>query len=220
LITQNETPERELGYIFSPKRYPHAPGYPRLGVLLRQSPSLKHFDPETVQFTIARRKEHLGILDLFHPWPYGVDYQVCSGPIILVDRYGKTVEAFSFGGKLRISSGVYITVCLLESPAPILDITPSDPTLLSFVEEIQIILAARRADWLPKTEEYERRLIAVDPMTLYMACLQALKNKLEQFPHKEVDEILPLTHFIHEEIEALHESRLWPLWLPSLEELV
>lgn len=219
MITKNEE-ERGLGYIFSPKRYPHAPGYPRLGVLLRQSPSLQHFDPEGVHFTIAKGKEHLSKLEVYHPWPYGSDYQVCSGPIILIDRYGKTVEAFSFGGNLRISSGEYTTVCLLESKAPILDISPSDPTLLSFVEEIQIILAERRATWLPKTEEYEKRVIAVDPMTLYLACLQELKNKMEGFPHKEVDEILPLTHFVHEEIMALHESKLWPLWIPSLEDLI
>lgn len=220
MVTGNETPEKELGYIFSPKRYPHAPGYPRLGVLLRQDPSLKHFDPEKVQFTIARHKNQLSLLEVFHPWPYGTDYQVCSGPIIMVDRFGKNAEAFSFGGRLRISSGEYTTVCLLESQAPILDSTPSDPTLLSFVEEIQIILAERRAEWLPKRDEYEERLIALDPMTLYLACLQALKDKLEQFPHKEVDEILPLTHFVHEEIAALHESKLWPMWIPSLEELI
>ena len=153
-----KTTESHLGYIFYPSDFRHSPGYQRLEVRIRSLPTNLHYDPERVSFPIVIENGMKETLKIFHPWRYAPEYQVCAGSIVLEDRKGKQVEAFTFGGNLQIRTQDEITICTFESEAPILEMGTDDPIQELLIEEVDILLAERSAAALPDAFEFEQRL--------------------------------------------------------------
>jgi hypothetical protein len=108
--------------------------------------------------------------------------------VIIEDRIGKAVEAFTYGGSLEIDTNEERTLCTLVSPASILDLSAEDDSLTRLpvthllAQETEILLAERRAAWAHNPEQYDRRLAGSDPASLYAACLQAILEKYRRFP--------------------------------------
>jgi hypothetical protein len=100
------------------------------------------------------------------------------------DWKGKKEETFTFGGRLKIESTVKMTTCSLTSSAPILEISGATPLHALFIEEIEILLAERKAAYLSH-HEFEVHIIKAHPLKLYRACLEALIMKFENLPHKD-----------------------------------
>ncbi len=223
-MPQKKTPqEEEWGYIFYPRAYPHAPGHPRLDITIPETPTGRHFDPVTVHLLI-RARPHIttgGIetIMLHHPWPYESHFQACAGRIIIDDRYGKNVEAFTFGGNLTVLTQESETRCVLESPAPILELISTSSIAIALAEETEILLAERRAERLPDIEAYEQSLANVPPSDLYIACLEKIRQKHEHVQHL-TEETHQLIRFIHDEIQALKRQQLWPVKVPTLAEVL
>ena len=145
--------QQELGYLFWPKPYSHSPGHPRLDINVSESPSNMHFDPEEVHLSVVScsRRDYsrpIESLTIHHPWPHESECQVAAGTVIISDRKGKKVEAFTFGGILHIYPNKTFTECCIESDAPILELIEYNPIVMTLVEEVEIILAKRRAAWL------------------------------------------------------------------------
>jgi hypothetical protein len=224
-MTDKENKAAEFGYYFFPKRYPHAPGHPRLEVNLIDAPTFQHYDPEYLDIPVAR---HIGagqtprveVLKIYHPWTLKGEYKVCAGPVVLTDRLGKEVEAFSFGGGIRIQMEENYTTCSLESPAPILEIKGGEDISRILAEEMEVILAERRAAWIPNEEDFERRLTEADPLQLYIAGLDFLREKYEKNSHKELPHTYHFLNFIREEIDALRKSGSWPFLVPRIDKLL
>ena len=220
-MTQQDVPVgMELGYFFHPRERPNAPGHPQLDVLMRSVPTEKHFDPEQLSLTVASEHRGTEFLRVHHPWSWLEQYRACAGRVILQDRKGKKVGAFTFGGDLRIESEEMLTACFLTSPVPILELigTSSIPVLLA--QETEIIFAKRRADWLPDNSTFKDRLTAANPFTLYCICLEALNEKFERYPSRGDEFIQQFVQFIRVEIKTLHELHEWPLYVPMIDELL
>ena len=213
---QGNLKKRDYGYYFHSREYSDSPGHPRLDVLLRSVPTGKHFDPEKLSITVASEQRCTEFLRVHHPWPAQEQYRACAGRVILQDRKGKKVEAFTFGGDFWIESEEMLTACVLTSPAPILERTgtSSIPELLA--EEVEIIFAERRAAWEPDQSTFKDRLRATDPFTLYCICLESLIEKFERYPSKEDEFVQQLIHFLNTEIKTLHELDKWPVSLPTI----
>jgi hypothetical protein len=211
---------REYGYYFHSREHSDSPGHSRLEVLLRSVPTGKHFDPEKLSLTIASEQRGAELLRIHHPWPGQEQYRACAGRVILQDRKGKKVEAFTFGGDLWIESKETLTAGVLTSPAPILERTgtSSIPELLA--EETEIIFAERHADWEPDDSTFKDRLTAADPFTLYCICLESLKEKFEQYPPREDEFIQQFVHFLNTEIKTLHELDKWPVSIPTIADVL
>jgi hypothetical protein len=212
--------ERYYGYYFHSREHPDSPGHPRLDVLLRFIPTRKHFDPEKLSISVA--SEHLGIelLRVHHPWPGHEKYQACAGHVILQDRKGKKVEAYTFGGDLCIEPEETLTACFLTSPAPILEINGISSIPILLAEETEIIFAERRADWEPDHSTFKDRLTAADPFILYCVCLEALKEKFERYPSRGDEFIQRFVQIINNEIKTLHELDKWPVSIPTIAEIL
>lgn len=210
----------EYGYYFHSREHSDSPGHPRLDVFLRSVPTGKHFDPEKLSLTIASEHRGTESLKIRHPWSWLKQYRACAGRVILQDRKGKKVEAFTFGGDLRIESEETLTTCYLTSPAPILELmgTSSIPELMA--EEMEIVFAERRARWEPDHTKFYDRLAEVDPLTLYFAFLEALKGKFEPFTVLGDELVQQFAHFIQHEIKALQDLHEWPIYLPTIDELL
>lgn len=199
----NRTPsvQHELGYYFHPRRDPNAPGHPRLDVVLRPAPTHLHFDPEWVRLGVASTHGGIETLTAHHPWRgLGRRYRACAGQVTWADRKDKTVKAFTFGGELRIESEEAHTICVLTSPAPIIYFVRGNfvPTMLAI--EVGTLLAKRRAEWVHDLGAFEKMLVAAAPLALYRACLEALKEKFQNFdPGAQNESIRQFVRFLDRE---------------------
>ncbi len=90
-----------------------------------------------------------------------------------------------------------------------------------FANEVEILIAQRRAAWDPEhPHRFEEHLAQVDPVDLYVACLQELKTKFTgNYPIND-----PVYHeFVHllgQEIEAFKQNARWPTLVPKLADLL
>lgn len=210
--------EPDLGYIFFPSELPHHPGHPRLDVILTKVPTERHFDPLKVQFQIVSSPNHVNHLTIHHPWTVGEKYRVAVGRIFIRDRIDKTVEAFSFGGELKIFSDQNRTICALTSPAPIFDLYTAHNLPMWLTAEAEILLAQQRAlGLLHHDAEFDTHLSSLDPLLLYASCLQALQERSWPVPDEVYGEG---PHFVEAEIKRLQKAGEWPLLVPNLAELL
>ncbi len=192
----------ELGYSFLPTAKSPDIGYTQLNVVIRPAPTERHFDPEVVVCTVAIVG---GVMNLrvHHPWILDTTYRVCAGHICLEDRKGKQVTAFTFGGELRIDSNEHRTACCFISPAPILEHSRQRDTLEVLLgEEAEVLFAERRAAARNQEDGFDRRLAAADPQQLYLACLAALRDKIDRWPSWEEPLHLEFKHFLHAALAA------------------
>jgi len=208
-----------FGYwYFYPSEY--APRASRLEVNIAETPTEEHFDPQRIHFLSVSGEKFLEDLKVTHPWTYKDDYQICAGLVQIIDLKDKTEEALSFGGRLRIESHDSYTACILESSAPILEITGANPIIRKFVDEIEILFAERRAEWASKEEIFERRFIQADPLELYIAVLNSLIHKYERVGYKDHFHIQEFLSFLHKEAERLETENQTKLPAHSLEEIL
>ena len=124
------------------------------------------------------------------------------------------------GGSLEIETQDTWTACILTSPAPILEITSNEAVEEIFIEELEILLAERKAALLYETNDFDARIINAHPLELYTSMLNALIDKFDHNHHKEYPQVLELINFLHDEKRRLQDESLLPLFTPSLEELL
>ena len=217
--------EPDLGYRFLPRIYPQSAGHPRLEIKISKAPTERHFDPEIVNLlvfssTTHRHTQGIEHLKVYHPWSYQASYQVAPGMLIISDRKGKKVEAFTFGGGLKIDMDDESTKCIIESGAPIIEIDMIESTVMMLVEEVEIILAKRRAIWGHDEGEFESRLVNIPPSQLYATCIEELTMQFEHDHSGEMTEYHDLYEFILAEKLGLKNEGLWPERLPSISEIL
>ena len=215
----NTQQENKFGYWFYPPDSHHAPGGNRLDIIIKEIPTDQHFDPKFINLPI-KSKGGIEALKFHHPWIFGKKYQVCTGLVEMIDRKGIKEEAFTFGGNLTIDSKDNFTLFILESPAPIIDINAADQVKITFVEEVEILLAERRAALLTNKNAYESHLVDINPLNLYVTCVHTLIGKYEQMNHKENPENIGFLNFLHAEIRRLKDEKLAPSFIPSLEDIL
>lgn len=229
----NPSLQQDFGFLFlsssESKLSTHSDfhGHPRLEVHLNDQPSFEHFDPEHVEFTAkipsGTSVPYLDDMSLFHPWAGGSAFEVGCGHIFIYDRKGKKVDAFTFGGTVHLQVGKGLTIAVFESPAPILEVTPVNPAVDLFVDEVEILLAMRRAAWLKKTSNihaYETRLALANPVDLYVACLLDVEKRLTHSHGGEDAKEMHLRCVIRAELQALKNTGVWLGVEKGLDEVV
>jgi hypothetical protein len=173
----------KIGYLYHYPRIDHPTDNFRLDIHITSEPTNQHFDVLRLQLPIKTDEEYSKPLKVTHPWHYQKGAEVSPGVVIMEDRKEKKEEAFTFGGKLTIDDQDQQTFCVLVSAAPIIEISGARPANRQFVEEVEVILAEKRANYASHYE-YEKQLNKTNPLELYIACLNALLKKYEHFQHK------------------------------------
>ena len=107
-----------LGFLASPD-LPDRPGPAYLIVALREAPTLRHYDPEAIEYWVTeggcgRRRT------LSRQTRLPIDIDFSWGLIRIVDRLHVTNEYLTFGGRLVADSIDGVVVAVLTSPAPLL----------------------------------------------------------------------------------------------------
>lgn len=108
----------DWGFLANPDLPDHpGPGY--LLVALREEPTLRHYDPETVDFWESRAGRGVrATLDLTTPMP--LDHEFAWGQIRIVDRLAISNEWLTFGGHLSAAWVDGMIAAVFVSPAPLL----------------------------------------------------------------------------------------------------
>jgi len=107
----------DWGFLAHPD-LPDVTGDAYLLVALRDEPTHRHFDPETVEVWVTRggRGERIEITRATSPF----DSEFTWGTISITDRLGVSNEYVAFGGHLTVAVVGDMTVVILVSTAPLL----------------------------------------------------------------------------------------------------
>ncbi len=156
----------DLGFI-ARSDLPDGPGPAYLLVAMRPEPTLRHYDPERVEYWVsaggfgARR-----ILTRRTELP--VDVAFSWGPIRIVDRLNVSNEYLTFGGHLAAAAVDDATIAVFTSPAPLLrrgghsqGWDHGAEILGAFFGRLLVAV-----DYLPG---FEARLARADPLVRYAA---------------------------------------------------
>jgi hypothetical protein len=108
----------DLGFLAGPD-LPDRPGPGFLLVALRAHPTLRHYDPERVEFWATARGHGVRRI-LTRATPVPVDGAFSWGLIRIVDRLDVTNEFLTFGGHVSAAVVEDATVAVFRSPVPML----------------------------------------------------------------------------------------------------
>lgn len=210
----------ELGFVFYPAADPQSAGHPRLDVNLYETPTGEHFDPHTLSLVVSDPLKGIHRLTLYHPVD-ATEYQVCLGRIILVNFADKAVEAFSFGGLMKIHNYPDHSLCQLTSSAPIFDMGQFAEDEMELVCQFEAELARLRAAWHREDVEFEQRLAAFDPKTLFLALTVSVQQRMRQIPASSRDDHYWQTlHTISSAVRFIEPNGQLPANSPALAALL
>jgi len=211
----------ELGYHFYPSEMGHPLAHSRLDISLFAHPTERHYDPERADFQVAGLdggREHLAIT---YNWHGSKSYRVCVGRILLHDRKGKLVEAFSFGGELTITNEEDLTLCVLTSTAPILNLVTPQTAATRLVGEFEAVLARQEAVWGHHPHTFQKKLASLDPHTLFVAGLVSMSHAYTDIPPAARNgNVREEDHIVHEMMSAMKGHGSWPTEAQDLQTLL
>lgn len=199
------TREDFFGYRFHRADPPLDWGSTALVVSLNAQPTGEHYDPETFRLHTTGASKRLDYSILRQPWSGPDHLQVVLGDVVMNDRRGKTVEAFTFGGDARIDNDGAATRCTLTSPVPIIDLRDKHAEVLMLAEEAKALLARRQAAWEHDPEQYEERIAKADVEELFFAILKALEQNFSTIPPEYGSEARSFLTFLRKQIEQAPE---------------
>ncbi len=213
--------QTDLGYHFYPSEHPDLPGHLRLDVTIYREPTLEHFDPKKASFEVADPELGIEHAHIKHPWPGPERLQATAGYIRLLDRRGRVVEAFTFGGSLEVEVHPDHTRCSLVSPAPIFHVTDKQDLPALLVTEFEALLAIRRAGWSGADVDFNRQLAGLPPLVLFAVGLDEVEARLQQSSVTlRGDQYWQMRHVVNELRRQLQEAGNWPDPLPALADLL
>jgi hypothetical protein len=221
MANQQENNEHNyLGYLY---HYPNfnKPTPFQLDICLTEKPTEKHYDPKNVSVSVVSDDQENIIeqMKIVHPMSSSKDRRFCPGVVRMVDRKDKVEEALIFGGNLSIQSEETATFLIFTSTAPIIKITNTTKMDEMFRDEIEILWAERRAYWLSQPEEFDRRLVSVDPLVLYRASLNALIEKYENLRHYDPQGI-DVMHYLQTRITRLNKAGFKMVPEPQIKDIL
>jgi hypothetical protein len=156
----------DLGFLSS-SDLPDRPGPAWLLVALRDAPTLRHYDPEAVEYWVSQHERGVR-RTLTRDSRLPIDEDFSWGLIRIVDRLHVTNEYLTFGGRLRVDEVHGAVVAVFTSPAPLLrrggHSQAWDPGAESLGAYFSRFLLA--VDYAPG---FEARAARADPVTRYAA---------------------------------------------------
>ena len=166
LRRRRSRPGRALGVPCLPG-LPDGPGPAFLLVALRPAPTLRHYDPEAVDYWVTEDgRGSRRTLTHDTPMPQSEDFS--WGLIRLVDRLGVSNEYLTFGGHLDAALIDDVVVAAFASPAPLLRRGGHSQGWDHGADAIGAFFARMMVavDFKPG---FERSFAAADPLTRYAA---------------------------------------------------
>jgi hypothetical protein len=171
----------DLGFLLVPGP-PLEVGRSYLFVAVRPTPTLRHFDPERVDYWVTREG---------HGVPASIDWPSREpltgdhswGQIRVVDRLGAANEFLSFGGELIVTRLADIKICVFSSDAPIVACGGHSQDWAAGARDMYGYLGRLRAVADPR-DTLEAQIGALSPAARYAAFVaDALKRARRSEEH-------------------------------------
>jgi hypothetical protein len=169
----------DLGFISGPD-LPDRPGPAFLMVALRDHPTLRHYDPERIDFWVSRSGRGVR-RSLTRATPMPLDLDVSWGMIQLLDRFPVTNEYLTFGGHLSAAQVDGSTIAVFTSPVPLLRRGGHSQIWDEGSDELAVFFARLVAavDIHPELESW---VAAADPFVRYAAFLADVVGRYRASP--------------------------------------
>jgi hypothetical protein len=169
----------DLGFLSGPD-LPDRPGPAFLLVALRDAPTLRHYDPERVEYWVTRNGRGVRTT-LTRETAMPIDTEFSWGLIRLVDRVPVTNEYLSFGGHLSVAPVDCASVAVFTSPAPLLR-RGGHSQLWDEGADLLAAFFARLVGAIDVRPGLEQRLCQVDPRVRYAAFLGDVVGRYRRSP--------------------------------------
>jgi hypothetical protein len=197
----------DLGFLAGPD-LPDRPGPAYLLVALRDRPTLRHYDPERIDYWVTRRGRGVK-RSLTRATPMPLDLDVSWGMIRLVDRLPVTNEYLTFGGHLSAAQIDGSTIAVFTSPVPLLRRGGHSQIWDEASDELGAFFA-RLVAAVDVAPELEPRLAAVDPFVRYAAFLTDVVSRYRASP--ELRALDPRAWTLLQSEERLMQSEHADAW--------
>lgn len=209
------------GLIYHPSRYDPPVGHAGFDARLTDQPADRYFDARRALFPV----ETAGVLKLQaveHPWSGGPELRFAGGRIRLEAHDGDHAEIYGFGGVAAVTVEGGTTLCRVTSTAPFLPLSDDPESPFALLEsELEVILAQSRARWGQSEDAHLDRLGRVEPMTLFVASLVALEERLASLARPSGDEMLRRgLRLVRGWREQLSRAGEWPSVAPDLDAIL
>jgi hypothetical protein len=173
-----------LGFLASPD-LPDRPGPAYLLVAIRDAPTLRHFDPEAVEYWVSEGGRGVR-RTLTRATALPIDTDFSWGLIRVVDRLHVSNEYLTFGGRLVAESIGDVVVGVFTSPAPLLRRGGHSQCWDQAADSLgaffsRFLLAV---DYAPG---FEARAAAADPVARYAAFLVDAMRRCRSSPDLRSD---------------------------------
>jgi hypothetical protein len=213
-------PVDSWGYQLSPECHYYSAGYNKLDVFIREAPTDRHYDPESMRLQLRDDDGFASWTTLELGSAFKDSRHVCPGRVILHDRMDKRVQFFSFGGSLEADTELGGVVYSLRSSAPVFGLHQPTPGVTDqFVFETEEMIGKLKAEWVVDDAGFDQRLAQVDPLQFYLASLFSILVHLKDTPVLQ-HSFAGLYAMLSRERAWLRETGHWPLSPPRLEELL
>jgi len=207
--------------VFDPV-HPHSPGFRRLVIVMRPTPTYEHFDPEQLTLQTWGRQQ---VVEVNH-WGRHVTFdggrQVVPGQMFVTDRVHKRCVFYTFGATVQVAQGEGRAACtyfVVDSAAPILS-ESTDPELSvedQLAEDAGALFARLRAKAHIDHKDFDRLLVGLTPIQVYAGCIESLWAMYHQ--PLRLPSVLPeLTMLLRRERQWLAEQQ--PSCMQPLEQMV
>jgi hypothetical protein len=167
----------DLGFLHVPGP-PLTPGPAYLFICLRRTPTLRHFDPERIDYWVTPQTQGLAAeIDMSTREPAVSDY--AWGPIRIVDRVNASNEFASFGGQLLVARLAELKVAVFSSEAPIAACGGHSQEWEPGSREVSAFLARLRAAADPR-RPLEAAISRLSPVARYAAFVSDSLDRLRR----------------------------------------
>ena len=173
----------DWGYYLLPKSHAGSPGYGGVMVAMRQTPTELHYDPEIMQVRLADHGDVAWTSLTFYAALNGLS-AVLPGRVIIIDRFDKHVEFFTFGAVVEEHRGLHEVIFVLTSDIPVLMDTGEDSNVGDHLTyACEALLARQQAQRLGECHsEKESNATRLDAAGLYQTSLTEAINRLKRTP--------------------------------------
>lgn len=164
----------DWGFLAEPD-LPDRPGPAYLLVALRDHPTLRHYDPEVVEYWVsAHQRGSRRVLTLDSALPLDVAFS--WGLIRIIDRLGVSNEYVTFGGRLLAAEVEGMTVAVFASEAPLLRRGGHSQAWDRGADSLAAFFG-RLLLAVDVEEGFEARVAEVEPLTRYAAFVEDLLGR-------------------------------------------
>jgi hypothetical protein len=169
----------DLGFLAGPD-LPDRPGPAYLLVALRDEPTLRHYDPERIDYWVTEHGRGVR-KSLMRATALPIDRPFSWGMVRLFDRLSVTNEYLTFGGHLSAAEVDGATIAVFTSPVPMLRRGGHSQIWDEGTEQLGAFFA-RLVAAVDTYPELEVHLAAAEPLVRYAVFLADVVERYRRIP--------------------------------------